>query len=75
MKDDRGWKRAFDEPIPVPRARQLVTLEDGGSYITKLPKAEHEAAEWQTAMEALVATVGGPGIMAETPQDNIKARS
>jgi hypothetical protein len=29
----------------LPRGRQLVTLEDAGDYITKLPKAEHEAAE------------------------------
>jgi hypothetical protein len=57
----RGWKRAFDEPIPLPRGRPLVTLEDAGNYITKLPKAEHETAEWQAAMEALilVATLGG----------------
>jgi hypothetical protein len=63
---DRGWKRAFDEPIPLPRGRQLVTLEDAGSYITKLPKAEHEAPEWQAAMEALilVATQGGPTMFA-----------
>jgi hypothetical protein len=24
----RGWKRPFDDPIPLPRGRQLVTLED-----------------------------------------------
>ena len=37
-------------------------MEDAGNYITKLPKAEHEAPEWQAAMEALilVATSGGP---------------
>jgi hypothetical protein len=48
------------------RGRQLVTLEDAGSYITKLPKAEHEAPEWQAAMEALilVATSGGPTMFA-----------
>jgi hypothetical protein len=40
---DRGWKTRFDDPIPLPRGRQLVTLEDAGTYITKLPKAEHEA--------------------------------
>jgi len=39
----RGWQRPFDEPIPLPRGRQLVTLEGAGKYITKLPKAEHEA--------------------------------
>jgi len=42
---DRGWRRAFDEPIPLPRIRELVTPEDAGKYITKLPKAEHEAPE------------------------------
>jgi cob(I)alamin adenosyltransferase len=62
----RGWKRRFDEPIPPPRGRQLVTLEDAGNYITKLPKVEHEAQEWQAAMEALilVATSGGPTMFA-----------
>jgi len=63
---DRGWKRRFDDPIPLPRGRQLVTLEDAGNYITKLPKVEHEAQEWQAAMEALilVATSGGPTMFA-----------
>jgi hypothetical protein len=63
---DRGWKRPFDEPIPLPRGRQLVTLEDAGNYITRLPKAEHEAPEWLAAMEALilVATSGGPTMFA-----------
>jgi hypothetical protein len=63
---DRGWKRRFDEPIPLPRSRRLVTLEDAGTYITMLPKAEHEAPEWQAAMEALilVATSGGPTMFA-----------
>jgi hypothetical protein len=51
---DRGWKRRFEDPIPLPRGRYLVTLEDAGNYITKLPKAEHQAAEWQAAMEALI---------------------
>jgi hypothetical protein len=36
---DRGWKRSFDEPITLPRGREL---EDAGTYITKFPKAEHE---------------------------------
>jgi hypothetical protein len=46
--------------------RHLTTLKDAGTYITKLPNAEYEAAEWQAAMEALilVATLGGPAMMA-----------
>jgi hypothetical protein len=62
----KGWKQTFDDPIPLPRGRQLVTLQDAGNYITKLPKAEHSAPEWQDAMEALilVATRGGPTMLA-----------
>ena len=50
----------------MPRGRYLVTLEDAGNYITRLPKADHEAKEWQAAMEALilVATSGGPTMFA-----------
>jgi len=32
----------------------LVTLRDAAEYITQLPKAEHDADEWQAAMEALL---------------------
>jgi hypothetical protein len=62
----KGWRRAFEEPIELPGGRELVTLEDAGKYITKLPKAEHEAPEWQAAMQALilVATKGGPTMLA-----------
>jgi hypothetical protein len=57
------WSTPFDDPIPLPRGRQLVTMEDAGNFITKLPKAEHAAPEWQAAMEALilVATRCSPG--------------
>jgi hypothetical protein len=62
----KGWSRPFDDPIDLPRGRQLVTLQDAGNYITKLPKAEHSAPEWQAAMEALilVAKRGGPTMLA-----------
>jgi hypothetical protein len=63
---DRGWKRRFENPIPLPRGRQLDTLDAAGDYITKLSEADHAAAEWQAAMEALilVATSGGPTMFA-----------
>jgi hypothetical protein len=63
---DRGWNRAFEEVIPLPKGDHLGSLADAGGYITKLPKAEHEATEWQAAMEALilVATLGGPTMFA-----------
>jgi hypothetical protein len=61
-----GWKRPFDDPIPLPRGRQLVTLEDAAKYIQKLPKVEQQLAEWQAAVEALLLVVksNGPTMMA-----------
>ena len=60
------WSAPFEDPIPLPDGRQLVTLKDAGAYITKLPKAEHDAPEWQTAMETLilVAERDGPTMLA-----------
>ncbi len=49
-----GWKRPFDDPIPLPRGRQLVTLEDAAGYIMKPPKAEQHLEEWQAATEAVI---------------------
>jgi hypothetical protein len=48
------------------RVKPLVTLRDAALYITKLPKAEHDAPEWQAAMEAflLVAEHDGPTMCA-----------
>jgi len=62
----KGWSREFDDPIDLPDAGTLVTLEDAGNYVTKLPKAEHSAPEWQAAMQALilVATRDGPTMLA-----------
>jgi cob(I)alamin adenosyltransferase len=60
------WSREFDEPITLPNRKPLVTLRDAALYITKLPKAEHDADEWQAAMEALilVAELGGSTMFA-----------
>jgi hypothetical protein len=52
-----SWSRRFDDPIPLPRGRQLVTLKDGANYIQKLPKAEQHLEEWQAAVEALLLVV------------------
>jgi hypothetical protein len=61
LKPHKGWR-----PISPPGGRQFVTLEDAGNYIMKLPKAEHEAPEWQAALECLilVAEKNGPTMMA-----------
>ena len=44
LTTDKGWRRPFDDPISVPRGRELVTLKDAGTYITKLPKARVRSA-------------------------------
>jgi hypothetical protein len=66
VERSQGWARQFDESIPLPKGKPLVTLRDAATYITKLPKAEHDAAEWQAATEALilVAESNGPTMFA-----------
>jgi hypothetical protein len=66
VNTDRGWKRPFGDPIPLPRGRQLVTLKDAAKYIQKLAAAEQQIAEWQAAVEAmlLVVELNGSTMMA-----------
>jgi hypothetical protein len=64
---DKGWSRKFDDPIPLPRGRQLVTIKDAARYFQKLPKAEQQIEEWQTAVEVLILVAesnGGPTMFA-----------
>ena len=62
---DRGWQRAFEDPIQLPDGRTLATLHDAATYITALPKKESDLPEWQTAMEALMlVSRGGPTMLA-----------
>lgn len=46
----------------MPKGKKLVAPRDAPNYIMKFPKAEHDAEEWQAAMEALllVAESDGP---------------
>jgi hypothetical protein len=51
----------------LPKGRQLVTLKDASRYIQKLPKAEQQIEEWQTAVEVLILVAesnGGPTMLA-----------
>ena len=61
-----SWDQRFFDPSDLPGGRKLVTLRDAAFYITKLPKAEYDAEEWQAAMEALllVAEHDGPAMFA-----------
>jgi hypothetical protein len=56
---ERGWSREFEDPIPLPRDRQLITLQDAADYILKLPKAEQNLPEWQTAVACLIGAAEG----------------
>jgi hypothetical protein len=66
VKPDPGWERKFDDPIPLPRGRPLITLGDAARYIQALPEAEHELEDWQNAVEALLLVVkhNGPTMFA-----------
>jgi hypothetical protein len=57
----RGWARHFEDPIPLPNGRQLVTLQDAADYILKLPKAEQGLKEWQLATSCLIQAAEGRG--------------
>jgi len=61
-----AWSRRFDDPIVLPNSRKFITLKDAADYIIKLPKAEHDAPQWQAAMEALIliAENAGPTMFA-----------
>ena len=62
------WFKRFAAPITLPDGRELLTMQDAADYITALPKAKRNAAEWQIAMEAvmLVAKHNGSEILART---------
>jgi hypothetical protein len=50
-----SWDQRFFDPIVVPGRKQpLVTLRDAAQYIIKLPKAERELPQWETAIELLM---------------------
>lgn len=38
----------------MPDGRKLLTLRDAATNITALPKREHDADEWQIAMQTLL---------------------
>jgi len=48
------WSTSFEDPVPLPNRRTLLTLKDAADYITKLPKSESDLPGWQTAIEILM---------------------
>ena len=65
MTSKAGWQSKFEDPIPLPDGRNLVTLRDAADYITGLPKKESDLPEWQAAIEVLMLVArGGPTMLA-----------
>ena len=48
------WSTSFDEPIPLPNRRKLLTLQEAADYIVQLPEDAQHEAHWQTAIETLI---------------------
>jgi hypothetical protein len=42
---DKDWQRGFEDPIPLPGGRTLITLREAADYITGLPKNESDLPE------------------------------
>jgi hypothetical protein len=61
LRDGKGWSRSFDNPIPPPKGKPLVTLRDAAAYIMKLSKGEQAKRHWQTAAEVLLTVAEGRG--------------
>lgn len=56
-----AWQRRFEDPIPLPKGKPLVTLRDAGDYIAGLSAKAQRAAHWQTAAEAVLMAAQGRG--------------
>jgi len=59
------WSTSFDEPIPLPNGRKLLSLQEAADYIMQLPEDAQHEAHWQTAIETLInaAETGGGWMM------------
>ena len=55
------WKRKFFEPIMLLDGRKLVTLQDAGEYVSKLPASVQQTWPWQTATQCLLLELKADG--------------
>jgi hypothetical protein len=60
-----SWARSFDDSIPTPKDKPLLTLKDAVAYIMAATKERGEHPEWQPAIESLklIPTLGGPTML------------
>jgi len=48
------WSTLFEDPIVLPKGKQLLTLQQAADHVLKMPKAEQKLPAWQAATEALI---------------------
>jgi hypothetical protein len=63
LKPAAARARLFDDAILLPGGRELLTLRDAADYIMKLPKADQDLEEWQTAIGCLIGAAEGRDFM------------
>ncbi len=49
-----SWSKRFPDPIALPAGGTLVTLQDAGAFITRLPKETQATTSWQNAAHVLI---------------------
>jgi hypothetical protein len=49
LHEPATWSCPFTRTIELPKGKKLVALRDAA--LTELPKVEHDAEEWQAAMD------------------------
>jgi hypothetical protein len=69
-----SWDEKFSDPILLPKGKKLITLRDAALYITKLPKAEYDAEEWQAALRKHAGRRVGAGAQRQCSGNAIRPR-
>ena len=59
MTTGNGWKRPFDDPIPLPGGRQLVTLLDAGKYTPIFLRLTSSSTSGRPPIECLIGAAEG----------------
>ena len=49
-----SFDQQFSQPILLTDGRKLRTIRHAANYVTRLPKVEQDAPEWQAAAKALM---------------------
>jgi hypothetical protein len=60
---ERGWSRAFDDPIPLPGGEKLFTLRSRRHTSPASRRRKAALPEWHTAIQALILTDHGSPTM------------